>query len=536
MFKRNILVIFITLLLISFHIYITSNGFIKYKNLLVSEEKWNEIIESREEVLDSMINSLSFNNVNLFKDNDGIFYYSLIDNSNTAYAPKLYYDTMNDVNIMIKSLITDDMISNNEYLEILFYNDEFYKIEKVVCTKLPVMSLNFYVDVLNRDEYVSMDMALYDNRSDAVNRLITSTGEIRYRGATSYSYPKKSYRMKLNIDSLGDNSRNNNTALLGMRKNNSWLLTALYSDPEKVRNVFSSNLWYDCCSKNNSFDISNGIEYKYIELIVNGEYQGLYALGYPLDEKQMELSKNSFGYYDEYLFKKQGWLPSEYDISRTKDKGLDSYFIISSYNDESDAWLSLLRIYHRLNVEPIKEELEKSFDMDNFIDLYLYFNFVQGIDNINDVTINNAYVTLKKYNNDYKLILTPWDMDQTFGNIWNMSYPNNINSYGIKTDNNFVMKFGPVAKLLEVDDIDIKNRINERYEELRNTIWSEEYILDLINEYEGDIYNSGVFLREKNTWPDGNYNLESEKLSVFKDYVLERITYMDEYMKDNFEY
>ena len=79
-------------------------------------------------------------------------------------------------------------------------------------------------------------------------------------------------------------------------------------------------------------------------------------------------------------------------------------------------------------------------------------------------------------------------------------------------------------------DSEIVKQVQERYTELRSTIWSDGYIRSAIAGYEADIYDSGAFGRTLERWPDGNYYNQSVKLDDFETYVLERFSYMDDYI------
>ena len=503
-----------TLLLI-IHFLMSDYNSVSYKKSLISDTEWEDVISNRSQ--NELKFKLVFNNDELIKDNNGIYYYSMILGSSRSYTPRILKQ---DVQIKFRQEITDDMIKNNIPLEALVYNDEYYDVVSIVLTKLPILKID-YSDKLS-NEYIDMSMYLYDNRENSMSRVTISKGEIHYRGATSLAYPKKGYHFKLNKVSTGDNIRGNDISLLGMRKDNDWILNALYSDQEKIRTVFSSKLWYDCCSKNNSFRIDNGNEFKYVEVILNGEYNGLYALGNPIDEKQMSLSKNKDGYYNEYLFKKSG--TNGHDKSLTiKDLKENHEIKNALYSDE--AWDILQNSYDKI-FNGTDEEKMSTVDLNNYIDIYLFYNLIQGVDNVTlDNTINNSYITLKKYNNSYIMLITPWDLDQTFGNRWSLRSKNNISMYGIGFEENRIMKLNPVF-LLE-DKEDINNKLLDRYNELRNTYWSDDSISKILFQYESEIYGSGAFLRDEERWPSGNYNDAEEMLSKFKDYVYNRVGYLD---------
>ena len=167
------------------------------------------------------------------------------------------------------------------------YNDSFYHEYALVCTTLPLM--NIESDTQVGDEDVPVHMTLFDNRKGAAQRLTQSDGDMHIRGGSTRTYPKKGYKLSLTKESLGNNVRLNKVSLLGMRQDDDWILYAAYNDPEKIRNVFSSVLWKNTCAMDNAFGIDNGMEYRYVELFLNGEYWGLYALGYPIDDLQLSI-------------------------------------------------------------------------------------------------------------------------------------------------------------------------------------------------------------------------------------------------------
>ena len=56
--------------------------------------------------------------------------------------------------------------------------------------------------------------------------------------------------------------------------------------------------------------------------------------------------------------------------------------------------------------------------------------------------------------------------------------------------------------------------------------------MQMLNEYESQIFDSGAYEREANRWPHAHYIEKEEKLSLFKAYVKERLKVMDEYVAD----
>jgi hypothetical protein len=90
---------------------------------------------------------------------------------------------------------------------------------------------------------------------------------IELRGSTSQDLPKKPYGL---TTLQANNTSNNNVSLLGMPSENDWILNSLAFDPSLIRDYLSYNL---------SRQIGNyAPRTQYCELIVNGDYKGLYIL------------------------------------------------------------------------------------------------------------------------------------------------------------------------------------------------------------------------------------------------------------------
>ncbi len=90
---------------------------------------------------------------------------------------------------------------------------------------------------------------------------------IEKRGSSSQDLPKKPYGLET---LAADNVTNNNVKILGMSKENDWVLNSLDFDPSLIRNLLSYDL-----ARNMGNYAARG---RYCEVIINGDYKGLYVL------------------------------------------------------------------------------------------------------------------------------------------------------------------------------------------------------------------------------------------------------------------
>ena len=105
--------------------------------------------------------------------------------------------------------------------------------------------------------------------------------QIEVRGSTSSLLPKKQYALTT-YDGLGAKQ---NVSILGMPEENDWILNGFAYDPSLMRDYISYKL-----SRQIGQYASRGV---YCEVILNGEYQGLYVLQEKLkaDDNRIDINK-----------------------------------------------------------------------------------------------------------------------------------------------------------------------------------------------------------------------------------------------------
>ncbi len=506
-----------------------------FSKLCVSEEVYGSLISQRIETAEELIQDMTFNDYQAVYDSlEGCFYYSLIENDLDAYDPQIGYTARDGrVKLAVKEIkISDGMIADNATIELLAYDDTNYREYKIKCTTLPIVSIHFYEEPTDLD--VDITFELFDNRAEALKRELVSEGKMRIRGVTTASYEKKGYKVTLVENQKKEEPEENQQSVLGMRSDGDWLLYAGYNDQEKIRNVFSANLWYESCADNNIFGVKNGMEYRYVETFFNDHYMGLYAIGFPVDELQLELTnplKNDK--VSEFMLKKMRWA-QDVETDESYERTLESYeFQWSEAGKFTEENRETAIHYHKIldnGVDTDSDTLYDLVDIGNAIDVYLFYNLIQGVDNAHEGDTKNLYLTYRAYGDKGRFLITPWDFDLSWGNEynWAASYATGQYTYGL--DTNLIMDKNVVHILLENEDEHIKELIAKRYGELRESGWSEETMMSMLDGFEKEIFDSGAYERESLRWPHAHYIEKEEKLSQFKAYVNDRLEVMDEYV------
>lgn len=112
-------------------------------------------------------------------------------------------------------------------------------------------------EITSKEDYVASTITITDEGYELKNVV----ANIRLRGNSSLSAPKKSYKIK--FDKKQD--------LFGFGSDKEWALIANYYDPSMVRNFYAYRLAL-------AMGMEYAVECKFTEVYLNGEYQGLYLL------------------------------------------------------------------------------------------------------------------------------------------------------------------------------------------------------------------------------------------------------------------
>ncbi|MBU3681408.1 MAG: T9SS type A sorting domain-containing protein [Flavobacterium sp.] len=154
---------------------------------------------------------------------------------------------LTESNLPIVVISTDINTQTNQPLEIL---DDPRILATMQIISRPDGSRNYITDV-STTEFLN-----YNGRIS-----------IEIRGSSSQATDKKGYGF---TTLLADNVSNNNISLLGMPKENDWILNGLAFDPSLIRDYLSYNL---------SSQMGNyAPRTQYCEVVINGDYRGLYVL------------------------------------------------------------------------------------------------------------------------------------------------------------------------------------------------------------------------------------------------------------------
>lgn len=521
--KRNVAIamIVLSIVAIAYVLYMNKTGS-RINSLFVDADEYEQIIALREQ-RDDLFDDLNFDGQRLTFDSLGGYYmYSIVHNSNNAYDPVLSLDSDHSgIKVaLLGDRISDETISQNKEIKVLVYDSYFYEESAFRCTTLPVVSITTDGDIpVDKEISVGMEMTLFDNSDQTGRRTITSDGSLHVRGNATLEDPKKSYKFELT--KLTDKGiRSNDQPLLGMPEDDDWILTAMYGDTERIRDVFTTNLWKDSFATDNGRGLDLGTEYRYVEVFINERYEGLYALGYKIRNGQVGIKNGSD---DKALLLMK-------DFRRGMPVYLDSlgapYRFTVRSSDDTDAY-GLLRDALISGFQRRDDaSLLNMVDIDNVASYYLFINLIQGIDNVD----GNQLVLVDNSSGDHKILYAPWDLDLTWGRGYGEGPFHQ--EYVLSSEDMLLCNYGIIESVIKQDPDYFKDQLRAKYSAMRSSKWSDEALLKLIDGYEKQLYGSGAMHRENDRWGTVHQSDYSLGLADFKNYVLARFAVMDGYMND----
>jgi hypothetical protein len=300
----------------------------------------------------------------------------------------------------------------------------------------------------------------------------------------------------------------------------SWILSGMYYDYEKVRDAFAAKLWSDF--NQNSFGVENSFDFRYVEVIMNDEYHGLYLLGLKPSQDSIA-SEIEDPEHPDIMFKVE---ESDDIASFLTDKtNILKYYKQETKVDDKIA-REVLRDYFRAIFGDDNSAVEAAVDMQNAVDFHLFTNFSQNVDIPRGglAGYKNCYLSFKWDGEKYRAIFTPWDFDIALGT-------NNLfgSYYDLLPDQNTVLDNDSIAALRRNGSSSADYLIQTRYTALRQAALSNTKIDELIDDLEKDIYDSGAFRRNKERWTKSKHGDPEIKLNDFRTHIHKRLEYLDGY-------
>jgi len=439
---------------------------------------------------------------------------------------------------------------------VLIFNNAVFPQVNLTSSNLPIFVINTHGQNIPDEPKITVDLGIIYNGEGVRNNITDPFNhyngkiQIEIRGSSSQLYPKKSYAVQT-VDAFGISM---NTSLLELPKENDWVFYGPYADKSLIRNIVSYKLFNEMghyASRSKLF-----------ELVINGEYKGVYVLLEKIkrDKNRVDIAKLTPQDIE------GDELTGGYIVKIDKVNGTETEGWYSDFPPYTDGWQKILYQYHYPDEDEITLE-QKNYiinkinefesvmysptfnepfggyydliGLDSFADVFLITELSRNVDGYR----LSAFMHKDKNSNGGKLKCGPiWDYNFTFGNAdyysaWSTS---GWHLYTEFRDDPFQIPFW--WKKLMMDKI-FTNRIARRWADLRQNIFSNQHILGMTDSLSSLLAESQV--RNFNKWKIlGTYvwpnyfigNTFELEINYLKSWVNYRLNWLDSIIPKDFSY
>lgn len=418
-------------------------------------------------------------------------------------------------------------IAEGHKFPMIVYDGEFWARYSIVFSGLPM------IDLATNEGFFSEEItgsAVFYDTDFTLNGVEESDYNAHIRGNTSRMFPKKGYKLNLTGKDPEGETVLNKLSLFGMRKDDDWILHALYNDDTKIRDRLSMEVWDSFGAGAVSEKSYYGPKMTYVEVFADNSYCGLYGLMEPVDAKQLNLETEDYS----YKRKNPGGLTHQY---ATFFEETDPYAEVEGFEIkegvmDEHAWEPLADLCALLTFQD-DEFLEQQTGMvnvDSAIRLWIFLQIITG----HDHTAKNVFYVAKRSEEaqfGYEFYFAPWDLDLTWGNV-SVGESNPVyTAFEWETfDNKVYWETGD--RLIELNYDGARDRMESLYRELRSTVLTNEEVERIIMEFDHELRDSGAFERDHQRWPEGVHGEDCSQLIC---YAKERLDFLDKALY-NFNY
>jgi hypothetical protein len=412
-----------------------------------------------------------------------------------------------------------------------------------ISSNLPIVMIDTGGKVIRDDPRIVAHMGIITNPDGERNYLTDAPDDyngrisIEIRGKSSQMFPKKSY----GFETQDESSNNLNVSLLGMPQENDWILYAPYSDKSLLRNVICFDLtrkmgWYASRTQ-------------FCELLLNGEYQGIYVLMEKIkrDADRLNIARLNpdevsgddvtGGYIfavDKMEGEYGGWY-SSFDPPGSNWNTIFFQYYYPKFNrivPEQETYIQnyLFAFEQTLNSTAFRDPetgYKKYINVASFIDHFIIYEFAKEIDSYKF----SVYMHKDRNSRGGRLTAGPvWDFNLGFGNV-------DFGGEGAMFPEGWMYDKG-VPRMYWwnrlMQDSDFRDRLKTRWVELRSGPFHTDSITNFINTQRA--YTDEARQRNFQRWPViGEYIWPNyyvgvsyqDEMNYLRDWIHERLVWMD---------
>lgn len=461
---------------------------------------------------------------------------TLFNNGNNILAVQVHNDWLGSSDlsslIFLLASITD---SSTNYQPV----PSWFTAPVIPSYNLPIFLINTNGQTIVDEPKILASLGVIDNGQGNLNFLTDSCNGyngkigIEIRGNSSQEFRKKSYAFETRLA----DGENNNVSLLGLPKENDWILYAPYSDKSLMRNVLSMHI--------GRLTGEYASRTRWCEVFIDGNYRGLYVLMEKIkrDKNRVNISKlketdtagvDLTGGYIFSVEREEGPLTGWSSPYNNKP--------FYRYRDPKDDLAPQQKAYLKDYVTLFEEAVDSSTsseDYSQYIDIPSFVNYWIATEIFKHIDAYKYSFFMYKARDDKggKIHFGPlWDLNLAYGNF----------NYGSHEDCgpegwSYVWADLPFLRPSWIfdlsEDADIQNQINFRWSELRQNELRTDSLLNFIDTQAAIIEDARIrnFIKWKilgiYVWPNEFIGQDyEEELDYLKTWLSNRLEWMDDNM------
>ena len=384
-------------------------------------------------------------------------------------------------------------------------------------TPLPLMTLTVPGEIV--DEPKTEGRAVYaDDEQTFESRM-----GIEIRGGVSRNYPKKTYDIEFWEEGEGEESRDLEPG--DLRKDDDWVLDALYNEPMRFNAYLAHKLWLDMHVPHyldTEDRARSGADVMFVETFLNGSYQGLYLLSEQVDRKLLRLKKPDEEGVHGLMYKGvthgesvdfDGLLPEPFPTAPLWG-GLEPNYPKAEDTIVWEPVVEFVNFVMTANDQAFAEGINERFARENLADYFLFLNVIFGGDN------RGKNIYLARQNAAAPWFYVPWDLDATFGNRWTGQNNNNTNA---------ILDNGLMRRMRGLSPGGFNYLLCQNYNALRDRgVLSKTGLRGRYNEVVDFLTDNGIYDRERLVWPE-SLNATAGQRNFYHSWIGRRTDRLDNY-------
>lgn len=324
------------------------------------------------------------------------------------------------------------------------------------------------------------------------NSVKTSNAQWYVRGGWSATLKKTPFKLELK-KKTGTGKK---LSFAGLGSDDDWIMNPMNLDDTKLKEKLFMGLWNQRVEQVDwNEKMSEG---EYVEVVINQEYWGLYQLQRRIDRKFLNLGA------EDVLLKRGMDLEaptaeSAYEIVYSGLPQEQTYALVQDFFNEKDADI---------------------LNMDNFLDVNLFFQCASAVDN----KIKNMFFLMEKGDDGYQMSLLPWDTDMSWGTVWKAEAGGFVYDFEMSRQNialrieyEWMQKYHP----------DLDRQMAKRWLELREDLLTMETMTEILEADQLVLDASGAQKRDTDQW--GLYYKGEDSLENLYRSIEARLAFVDEY-------